>query len=128
MTHFAPLLAGLIAGMIVGSFVLHWLLGLAQVIGSHSGKPNGQVVREAFIVTVGNSGFWILVVARYTAYQIFSGPLDKARILGCVGFVSAIALLGLLRGSRGNLAFAVRDVRNGNVGDTSRSDAFQRIS
>jgi hypothetical protein len=96
MTYLAPFLAGFMVGMIVASFVLHWLVGLAEVIGSRSGKPDGQVVREALIVTVANSGFWILVVAAFAAYHVFSGPLDRAWIVGSVGFLSAIALLGVI--------------------------------
>jgi len=96
MTYLVPFLAGLMVGMIVASFVLHWLVGLAEVIGSRSGKPDGQVFREALIFTVANSGFWILVVAAYVAYHVLSGPLDRVWIVGSAGLLSAIALLGVI--------------------------------
>ena len=125
MTYLAPLLAGLIAGMIVGSLVLHWLVGLAQVIGSRSVKSNGQVYREAVIVTVANSGFWILVVGAYVAYQVFSGPYDKAWIFGSVGFLGAIALLGIIaygfgRGGSGTLLMRLAEAMR-------RKDNFMRF-
>ena len=108
MTYLGPFLAGLIAGTIVASLVLHWLIGLAEVIGSRSGKSAGQVVREALILTIANSGFWILLVTAYAAYHVFSAPLDSLWITGVVGFGSAIALLcvvayGVARGGRGGL-------------------------
>lgn len=108
MTYLAPFLAGLVLGMIVASFVLHWLVGLAEVIGSRSGKPGKQVVREALIVTIANSGFWILVAAAYAAYHVVSGALDRPFIVGSVGFVSAIVLLcliayGFAKGGSGSL-------------------------
>jgi hypothetical protein len=96
------------AGMVVASFVLHWLVGLAQVVGPRSGKPSAQVVRDALVVTIANSGFWILVVAAYAAYQVFNGPIEKPWIVGSVGFASAIVLLsviayGFARGGSGSL-------------------------
>jgi hypothetical protein len=96
MTYAAPFLAGVMAGMIVGSFVLHWLIGLAQVISSRSSKPGGQVLREALILSIANSGFWILVVTAYVAYHLFSGPADSGLIAGAAGSLSAFALLGVI--------------------------------
>jgi hypothetical protein len=84
------------AVMIVASFVLHWLVGLGEVLRSRSGKRSGQVAREALFVTVANSGFWILVVAGYLAYHVFSRPLDKPWIVGSVGFLSAVVVLGVV--------------------------------
>jgi hypothetical protein len=82
--------------MIVASFVLHWLIAFAHVFQSRSGKPRAQVAREALILTIANSGFWILIVAAYVAYHILSGPLDKLWITGAIGFAAAIALLSAL--------------------------------
>jgi len=107
MTYLGPFLVGLMSGILVASVVLHWLVGLAQVVGSGSGKPRKQIVREALIVTIANSGFWVLPVAAYAAY-VFSGAVDRPLIVGSVGFVSAIALLavigyGFARGGSGGL-------------------------
>ena len=96
MTYLAPFLAGVIAGMIVGSFVLHWLVGLAQITGSRSSKREGHVLHQALMLTIANSGFWILVVAAYVAYHLFSGPVGSSLIVGAVGFLSALALLGVI--------------------------------
>jgi hypothetical protein len=96
MTYFAPLLAGLGAGMVVASLVLHWLAGLTQVIGSRSGKPRRQVFLEALIVTIANSGFWILIVCAFVAYQVFSAPFDRSWFVGLFGFLTAILLLSAL--------------------------------
>ena len=88
-----PFLAGLIAGMIVSSFVLHWL-GLAQVLESRSGKSGAQVAREALVLTIANSGFWILIVAAYAAYHLLSEPLDSLWIMGAIGRCDCRSLTG----------------------------------
>ena len=92
----------------MSSFVLHWLIGLAHVFESRSGKPGAQVAREALILTIANSGFWILIVAAYAAYHVLSGPLDRLWVTGAIGFAAAIALLcaiayGFTRGGPGSL-------------------------
>jgi hypothetical protein len=108
MTYLGPYLAGLIVGIVVASFVLHWLIGLADILSSRSSKPSAQVTREALMLTIANSGFWILVVAAYATYYVLSRPLDRPLIAGVIGFASAIALLcviayGFARGGPSSL-------------------------